>query len=212
MKNVKRTLLVAALALAVAPVQTALGADSASQAAVVKEKIQSLRSGCAAGRTQITAALEELNRLMVPGVDLRPQFEKYKAELAKVQVQAAAARERADSMKAKGQSFFDDWEAQIKTIQNDDIRKEAANRLNKRKKSYDKIIAEMQDAKETLVPFLSDLNDIKTLLDTELTAKSVSSSKSLVRKANRSGADAREALTDVETELDRVSAELATYQ
>ncbi len=208
----ERTLFTAALTLALMPAPASLGADSAAQAALVKEKIQSLRSGCAAGRILVTATLEELNRLMAPGVDLRPQFEKYKAELAKLEAQAAVARDRANTMKEKGAAFFADWEDQVKSIQNEDIRKEAAERLAKRKKSYDKIIAAMQDARDQFVPFLSDLNDIKKLLDGELTTKSVSTTKNLVRKATRSGADVREALTDVETELDRVSAELATYQ
>lgn len=187
-------------------------ADSAAQAAAVKEKIQNLRAGSAEGRNQVTLTLEALNRMLAPGVELRPQFEKYKAELAKMEQLAARAKERAAEMKQKGEAFFADYEAQVASIQNEDIRKEAASRLAKRKKSYDRIIAEMQDAKEQLGPFLSDLNDIKTLLDSELTATSVSKTKSVIKKANWHGTDVRDALSDVEKELDRVSAELATYQ
>jgi hypothetical protein len=59
---------------------------------------------------------------------------------------------------------------------------------------------------------MSDLNDTKILLESELTAKSVSSSKSLIKKANWHGADVNDSLADVEKELDRMTAELATYQ
>ncbi len=209
---VTRTLLAAALTLALTPAPVALGADATEQATLVKEKIQSLRSGCAQGRNQVTLTLEELTRMLAPGVELRPQFEKFKAELATMEKQAASARERATTMKEKGEAFFNDWEVQVMRIQNEEIRKEAANRLAKRKKSYDRILAAMQDAKEELVPFLSDLNDIKTLLDSELTPQSVASAKNLIRKANWHGSDVRDALSDVETELDRVTAELATYK
>ena len=70
----------------------------------------------------------------------------------------------------------------------------------------------MEDAREQLVPFMSDLNDVRKLLESELSASTVGSTKSLIRQANWHGEDVRESLTDVEKELDRVSAELAKYQ
>ena len=211
-RSIKHTLILAGLAMTLAPTPFALGATSAEQAALVKAKIQSLREECAQTRNQITITIESLTRLQAPGVELRPQFDKYKAELTKMVAQAKSATDRASTMKEKGEAFFTELEDQVKAIQNEDIRKEALNRLAKRKKSYEKILTAMQEAKEQLVPFMSDLNDTKILLETELTAKSVSSSKSLIKKANWHGGDANDSLVDVEKELDRMTAELATYQ
>jgi chromosome segregation ATPase len=201
-----------ALALAPTSISISIAADSAERAAMVKEKIQSLRQDCVQGRRQITATLEELGRLTGEGVDLRPQFEKFKAELVKMEERAKSARNRADSMREKGGAFFSEWEQQVNTIQNEEIRNEAATRLGKRKKSYDRILAAMQDAKAELVPFLSDLNDIRKLLESELSAGSVASAKNTIKKAKWHGEDVQESLSDVEKELDRVSAELAKYQ
>ena len=206
------TTLVATLALTLAPAPLAIGADSAERAAMVKEKIQSLRTECADERRQVSATLEELSRLTVSGVDLRPQFEKYKAELVKMEEKAKTARDRADSMRQKGEAFFSDWEKQVQTIQNEDIRKEAAKRMSKRKRSYDKILRTMQEAKDELVPFMSDLNDIRKLLESELTASSVNSTKLTIRQAKWHGEDVQDSLSDVEKELDRVAAELAKYK
>jgi chromosome segregation ATPase len=208
----RRTTIAVMLALSLAPAPFAIGADSAERAAMVREKIQSLRSECAQERRQITATLEELGRLSVSGVDLRPQFEKFKAELVKMEEQAKIARDRADSMRQKGGAFFSDWEQHVNTIQNEDIRKEAAKRLSKRKKSYDKILGAMQEAKAELVPFMSDLNDIRKLLESELSASTVSSTKMTIRQAKWHGEDVQDSLSDVEKELDRVAAELAKYQ
>jgi chromosome segregation ATPase len=200
------------LAIALATSLSGVAQDATEQAGVVKEKIQNLRSECAEARHQITRTTEELKRLTAKNVELRPQFEKYKAELTKMQEKAENARKRADMMKSKGAEFFNDWETQVRSIRNEDIRKAAEKRLAKRKKSYEKILTSMQDAKEQLVPFMSDLNDIKKLLDAELTASSVASAKDLIRQANWHGEDVLETLTDVEKELDRVAAELAKYQ
>jgi len=206
------TTLAALLALALTPAPLLLGADSAEKAAMVKERIQSLRQESAQSRNQVTLTLEELSRLNVAGIELRPQFEKYKAELAKMEVRAKIARERAVTMKEKGHAFFSDWEAQTKEIQNADIRKEAEKRLAKRRKSYGKILSSMEDAREQLVPFLSDLNDVRKLLVSELSASTVASTKNLIRQANWHGEDVRDSLSDVEKELDRVAAELAKYK
>ena len=206
-RNISLTVL-----LALAPAQFARAADAAEMAAIVKQKIESLRADCATGRRQVTVTLEELNRLRVKDVDLRPQFEKFKAELVKMEERAENGRTRADAMKAKGEEFFADWEQQVRSIQNPDIRKAAENRLVKRKKSYNKILAAMQEAKAELVPFMSNLNDLKKMFDGELTASSVASAKDLIRQANWHGTDVNESLTDVEKELDRVAAELAKYQ
>ncbi len=202
----------ALLALALTPAPLAFGADSAEKAAMVKEKIQTLRQECAQGRNQITLTLEALSRLAVQGVELRPQFEKYKAELAKMEDKARTARDRAVSMKEKGQAFFSEWEQRTKEIQNEDIRKEAEKRLAKRRKSYGKILSTMEEAKEQLVPLMSDLNDVRKLLESELSTSTVASTKSLIRQANWHGEDVRESLADVEKELDRVAAELSKYQ
>ena len=65
---------------------------------------------------------------------------------------------------------------------------------------------------DKLKPFLSDLNDVKKLLDSELSRESVKSAANLIKQANWHGEDVVESLKDVETELDRVSAELAKYK
>jgi predicted nucleic acid-binding Zn-ribbon protein len=156
--------------------------------------------------------MEALKRMTVKGVDLRPQFESFKAELVKMEEDAKIARDRATSMKAKGESAFAEWETEVQAINNPDIRKEAQKRFAKRKKSYDKIQNAMEEAREELVPFMSDLNDIRKLLDSELTEKSVGATKTTIRSADWHGEDVRDSLTDVEKELDRVAADLAKYQ
>jgi hypothetical protein len=204
--------LAALLALALMPARPVTAADSAEKAAVVKEKIRGLRADCAAGRNQVTLTLEELSRLSVTGVELRPQFEKFKSELVKMEEKAKNASERSVVMRQKGHAFFSEWEQQTKEIRNEDIRKEAEKRLATRRKSYGKILAAAEEAREHLVPFMSDLNDIRRLLESELSTATVASTKSLIRQANWHGEDVRDSLMDMEKELDRVAAELAKYE
>ncbi|MCL4179393.1 MAG: DUF2959 family protein [Verrucomicrobia bacterium] len=211
MKRTYRLSAIAAL-LALATIPQTFAADSADRAEDTKAKIDAVRTEVAKIRNQVGLTLEEFNRLQKENMDLRTQFKKYTVELAKMEEQAKVARERAFSMEEKGQAFFQSWEEQIKAIANPDIREQAMKRYAKRAKSYGRIVSAMLDARDQLRPFMSDLNDVKTLLDAELTRGSVASAKKLIKQANLHGTDVVDSLKDVETELDRVSAELAKYE
>jgi hypothetical protein len=50
------------------------------------------------------------------------------------------------------------------------------------------------------------------MLDAELSRESAKSAKNVIKSANWHGDDVVDSLKDVETELDRVSAELAKYK
>jgi chromosome segregation ATPase len=210
-KSVTCSVLIALLALAATPAINR-AQDSAERAKANKEKIQAMREETVKIRRQIEVTMEELRRLTVKDVDLRPQFEKFKGELTKMEGQAKVARDRADAMKAKGAASFAEWEKEVESINDEDIRNEAAKRMAKRQKSYNAILTSMTDAKEELVPFMSNLRDVQKLLDSELTQSTVNSTKTLIRKTGWNAEDVRNSLADVEKELDRVSGELAKYK
>ena len=204
--------LVVLLALAVAPMSRALAVESTNQAQEVRAKIDSVRTEVAKVRNQVALTLEELNRLRNDNIELRTQFQVYSQELGRMEEQANVARERAVNMGQKGQAYFQGWEDTIKTISNEDIREQAQKRYNKRLSSYNEIIEAMTAARDELKPFMSDLNDIKTMLDSELSRESVKSASNLIKQANWHGAKVVDSLKDVEKELDRVSGELAKYE
>jgi hypothetical protein len=207
-----QTTLAAILALALAPMPRALAAESGERAQETKARIDAARVESAKIRNQVGLTLEELNRMRKDSVELRPQFQLYTRELVKMEEQAQVARNRVLQMSEKGQAYFSSWEETIKSISNKDIRDQAQKRYNKRVKSYNKIVKAMTEAREQLVPFMSDLNDVKKLLDSELSRESVKSAANLIKQANWHGEDVVDSLKDVETELDRVSAELAKYE
>lgn len=210
--TITRIALAALLGMTLAPTPAAFAADSGEQAQATKARLDATRAEVAKIRNQVGLTLEELNRLQKASVELRPQLEKYSAELARMEDQAKLARDRVISMEEKGKAYFQAWEDQINSIANADIRKEAQQRYNKRVKSYNKIIKAMGEARDELKPFMSNLNDIKKLLDSELSRESVKSARSTMKSANWHGEDVVNSLKDVETELDRVSAELARYK
>ena len=213
MKNrIYITALAAILSLSLWPASRLSAAESADQSKAAKTSIDATRAEVAKIRNQVGLTLEELNRLRKDSVDLRTQFGLYTNELAKMETQAQVAKDRAIQMKEKGKAYFKSWEDTINSISNADIRKQAQKRYDQRLKSYNKIIKSMNEAGDELKPFMSDLNDLKKLFGSELSRESVKSAASLIKQTNWHGSDVVDSLKDVETELDRVSAELAKYE
>jgi septal ring factor EnvC (AmiA/AmiB activator) len=210
--NTRLQLTLLAALLALTPVPGAFAAESGERAQQTKAKLDATRAEVAKIRNQVGLTLEELNRLKKDNVELRAQLQKYGKELANMEDQARVARDRVVSMEDKGMAYFQAWEDEIKSISNAEIRDQAQKRYNKRVKSYNKIVKAMTEARDTLKPFMSDLNDVKKLLDSELSRESVKSASNLIKQANWHGEDVVESLKDAETELDRVSAELAKYK
>lgn len=208
----KLSTLAAIVTLAFAPVSPAFAAESADMATAAKAKMDTTRAEAAKIRLQVLVTLEELNRMRKDSVELRPQFDKFAAELAKMETQAGVVRDRVMSMEEKGQTFFKAWEDQVNAISNAKIKQQAQSRYEKRVKSYNKIVKAMTAARDQLKPFLSDLNDLKKLFDSELSRESVASGKDLIKRANWHGEDVIGSIKEVEKELDRVSAELAKYR
>lgn len=139
----QHTTLAAILALALAPTPGAIAADSGEQAKETRAKIDAARAESAKIRHQIGVTLEELNRMQKASVELRPQLEKFSAELVKMEEQAQVARNRVMAMGDKGKAYFQSWEDQINSIANADIRKEAQERYNKRVKSYNNLSGDL---------------------------------------------------------------------
>src|SRR5881394_3875994 len=95
--SISHLALSALLAFGLASATPSYAADSADRAAATKGKIEALRVESAKIRNQTLLTMEALKRLNVKGVELRPEFEKYKTELAEMEVQAKIARDRADT-------------------------------------------------------------------------------------------------------------------
>jgi hypothetical protein len=211
-KSTHHITLIALLALAMTSPSGLRAADSAERAAETKAKMEALRVESSKIRNQISLTMESLKRMNVKGVELRPQFDKFKAELVKMEEQAKIGSDRALAMKKQGATSFNTWEQEVQEIKNPEIRKQAEKRYAKRKKSYDKILHAMLEAKDELVPFMSDLTDIKKLLGSELTESTVAATKGTIRSAGWHGEDVQESLVDVEKELDRVAADFSKYK
>ena len=134
---------------------------------------------------QLKSTLGTLNALTKQSKgDLRPAYDAFGADVVKTEAAAGTTRKQVQWMAGEGRSYFQDWQTSVSGIANESLRKKAQKRLNSVKESYADVEQALQQASEKFNPFLSDLDDVRKALATDLTAGGVKSIRSTVKKAN----------------------------
>jgi hypothetical protein len=193
MKTSKLTLFASTLALTVAlAVLVGCASHGYDQGTATAAGLQASADKIRAADGQLDATLASLNDLVNnPQPDLRPQYKKFSGNVDDLGSLAKHVKDSVSAMRANGKEFFAQWNEQLATIKNEDIRnlsaarqKEVSDQLLNVKRSY----AETEIAFQ---PFISDLRDVQKYLGTDLTTAGVAAMKNVAAKANANGATLR---------------------
>ena len=164
-------------------------------------------------KTQVRAMMASLNTLVgQPVTDLGTKYKQIVKEVKNTDQRATSLRKQTERMNTQSGSYFDTWQTELETIQNPDIRKRSEERRAKAFDSYKKIDAAMQGANESLVPFLSDLQDIQRYLGNDLTEQGIAAIADVVNKTNTDAETVEKKLDAVITEIDRVAAVMSAIK
>jgi hypothetical protein len=161
-------------------------------------------------KDQVKATMTSLNTLVgQPGTDLGTQYKQFVREVKNTDKRATTLRKQTERMNAQSGSYFDTWQTELETIQNPDIRKRSEERRAKAFDSYKKIDTAVQAANESLVPFISDLQDIQRYLGNDLTAQGIAAISDVVKKTNTNAETVEKKLDAAIAEIDRVAGEMS---
>jgi chromosome segregation ATPase len=141
---------------------------------------------------------------------LRPAYDTFVAAVAKTQEAAATTRTRVQWMGGEGQKYFSDWQNTINGIANESLRKKAQKRMDSVKKNFEKVAASLTEAGEKFKPFLSDLNDIKTSLASDVTAGGAKAIRGTVKTANWDHQFVNDAIKSALKGMDKMQKALST--
>ncbi len=154
------------------------------------------------GTGQIDATLASLNDLVNnPQGDLVPKFKKFNDNVASLQALADNVKSRFTDARVKGNQYFQDWDAQIATIRNQDIKDASTKRRNAVMQEYNDLKRSYAQTQISLDPFMSDLKDIQTALSSDLTVGGVGAVKGAADKANNHGAQLKASLLQLSSDF-----------
>jgi chromosome segregation ATPase len=149
--------------------------------------------------TNLDATVAALNELVErPAPDLNPQFKTYTTNLGMLETSAGKVRDLAATMDTKSQEYFLQWDTQIATVQDEDIRERSEDRKKTIEANFNKIKNEYAEVRNEFKPLLADLQDIRTVLTTDLTVDGLKSINKTVKKVDDESKDVKESLQEME--------------
>lgn len=164
--------------------------------------LQEAALSVARSNAQLETVLLSLSDLVNnPGADLRTQYNTYNADVNRLDALASEVSASATAMKERGAAYFEQWDADLATIQNENIRTRSVDRKELVTARFEGVKASYAQTRSDFAPFVSNLKDIRTVLGTDLTAGGLASVRSLVSKADRDVIPLRTSLSRLESDF-----------
>jgi hypothetical protein len=120
-----------------------------------------------------------------------------------LQAQVDSIRSNAITVKACVKSSYEAWSKELTEIGNAKIREKAQGRLTDSQKQFDKIIATAAEAKEEVLPFVSDAKDIVIYLGADLSGEAVETLSGAIWKLGNRSRSVNSSIGDVIEQIDR---------
>jgi hypothetical protein len=169
--------------------------------------IAEFREEIVKGKTAIDATMKSLGDIAATAnTNPRKAFEQYTKDVNNLESTAATIRKRAQSMKEQGQAYFKQWEQELATVSNPDIRKLAEQRKAKLQETFESIRKYSEPLKAQFDPWMSNLKDLQKYLANDLTVSGVDAAKSLFTKTTEEGLDVQKSMDALVAELNTVAA------
>lgn len=206
MKSIRLLVLATALGLSISCATT-----SHKKAGNASTSLQEAARGVDRSNAQIDVVLAALSDLVnSPHADLKPQFNAFSAAVTRLEAEAKTVNDQAAAMQEQGAAYFQQWDTELATIQNENIRTRSLDRKNTVSARFDKVRASYVQTKADFAPLMSDLRDIRTALTADLTAGGLASVKAVSDKASRNVYPLRASLTGLAVDFKALGVSLST--
>jgi len=200
-----------ALALAAGPLllSTNLTAAGYKKADKTGASIAEFRDEIINIRKEVEATVLALDKILeTANTDPRKAFKEFDKAVPRVDNAAQKAKKRSEDMKAKGKAYFEQWEAELATLNDPEIRQLAQQRKLKLQGTFDALRSVMEPARDQFNVWLSSLKDVRNYLSNDLTINGIDAAKELIGKTKTSGREVQQTLDVVITELNTIAATL----
>jgi hypothetical protein len=160
---------------------------------------------------QIDKTLAALNDLVGKSqANLVPQFKTFSTELENLRSQALDIESLRKKMGESGKAFLADWDQQLASIKNEDIKSRSQARMDEVKKQLTSVKAHYAEAANAFRPFIGELQDIQKYLSIDLTTGGIDSLQKTVAKVNTDAGPLKEAILKVGADFKALGVSLSS--
>jgi len=159
--------------------------------------------------SQVDGTLRALDELSVQANrDPRPAYQAFAKAVHRIEVDSIRVRARAQAMRARGDAYFEHWEAYLASVKNEQVRQLAGEHRPELKQSFDKAHLASQQVREVFRPFLSDLQKVRAVLEADPSLAHIDAQKDLILAAQDKGRQVQQGLGRVLAEMNSMTAML----
>lgn len=175
-----------------------------SRAENLQSDLTDIQESLTEGSDHVDKTIFALNALPTEQTDLTKPYEKYVDELEDLESHAKSVRKESDDLREKGQAYFEAWQKDMAAITNESLKKQSEERKEELKAAYAKIDEIKADSRKMFDTFLTNLQDIRKYLDTDLTPAGVQGIASMIEEANKESADVKTRIKELNEIIDKV--------
>jgi hypothetical protein len=135
------------------------------------------------------------------GKDLKQRYESFSKEMTNLEAAQKHATADIDLMKSAGAEYLDAWDSSIAEMSNPELKQASAERRSMIMKEFGDLTASLGDAGSRLPAFMSDLKDLKTFMDADLSTESVGKAGGMIQKSQSHSQALRSKIAGVQTML-----------
>ena len=196
--------------LAAAALLSGCGTTSAyKQAEKTGAGIASFRAEVVNANKTIDATMRSLDDIAATAnTNPRGAFARFSKNVKNLESTAAKMGKRSLSMQQKGQAYFRQWEQELATVNNPEVRRLAEQRKAKLQETFATIRKYTEPLKAQFDPWMSDLKDLQKYLSQDLTIAGIDSAKALFAKTTSEGVEVQKSMDALVAELNTVAAAL----
>jgi hypothetical protein len=150
---------------------------------------------------QIDTTVASLNSLMsIDAAELQLAFDRYSNEVERMKPRAKRIGDDAADLRARSQAYLSDWQKQHAQLQDAELRRTSDQRRRAVMDRFQSIESSYEYARTSLDQFMRNLEDVRTMLRTDLSAHGVSAvaQTGAARDAQRNGLEVKNSLRKVQ--------------
>ncbi len=174
-----------------------------TQNVAATEGIQAVVKELDASRDDIDTVLSAIDQLRAAG-DMKAAFANYTAGVENVRKGGQRVRERREAMQARRDEYITQWQRELETIENPEVKAALIERKKKVAANYDKIATDVSAVRDDYDPFVKNLEEIEKALTLDLNSAGVAALKQPLDQARVDGVRLQASIATLQGELNAI--------
>lgn len=141
---------------------------------ILVDRVEDARDAQDSASEQFASALDQFRSTVnFDGGDLEKTYDRLNSEYENSVEEAAAVRERIESVEDVAEDLFTEWEKELEQYSRADLRRNSASLLNDTRKRYKQLMTTMHRAERSMEPVLVAFQDQVLVLKHNLNARAI---------------------------------------